>query len=216
MRLIRHEVNFVYMNANHLLKLTLALYRVTDCFPEKEPLRYLIREAAARIYAAGLSGCAQSISQQDVELLNGYFALARAQNWVAEENFSVLEKEYAALTAQTRKENKIARGRTSYTSSSDTAKLDKNHKKRNTAYLPHERKQKLIDTIKQEEKITLKNLLEKFPDINRRTLIRDLERLQKEDIIKKQGNGRGTVYFPNGGVEKLGQMVTDEIVGTKE
>lgn len=202
------------MNQDYLYKLTLAVYRVTDCFPEKEPLRYAIREAAGKIYAAGIAGCASSALQQNILLLKGYFALAKAQNWVAEENFLVLEKEYEQLLSTTREENNV-RGQTSSKTKAKTTtlgakELGRKGRKRSIAYSPEERKQKLINLIHQEERITLKDIMERFPGVHKRTLIRDLERLQKEDIIKKEGNGRRTFYFPNGGMENIGQMVTED------
>jgi len=199
------------MDKDYLIKLTLALYRVTDCFPEKEPLRYAIREVAAKIFAAGVSGSASSAFENEISLLKSYFALAKAQHWVASENFDVLEKGYDSLGALERQP--VVQEKKSMTPAGPTVK---NKKKNNLVYSPLERKQKLISIIQQEEKITLKDLLNKFPEIHRRTLIRDLERLQKENIIKKQGNGRGTFYFPNGMVTTFEQMVTEGDISAQE
>jgi hypothetical protein len=196
------------MNQDYLIQLTLALYRVTDCFPEREPLRYAMRELACRIFAAGISGCASSTIEADLKLLKSYFALAKAQHWIAEENFVVLEKAYGDLGNQ----GKSFAVRQNKSMSSVKNTIAKNEKKNNNStYSPAERKQKILDMIQQEEKIALKDLLGKFPGIHKRTLIRDLERLQKEDVIKKHGNGRGTFYFLNGKVtdfDQIEQMVT--------
>lgn len=193
------------MDQDHLLKITLALYRVTDCFPEKEPLRYAIREAAGRIYTAGISSCARSSFRADVRLLRSYFAIAKAQNWVAQENFAILEKAYEDLG----KENHADKKNKNRAMESSSRLLKKHRRGSGVFYSPSERKHRIADMIQQEQKITLKDLINKFPEIHKRTLIRDLEKLQKEDIIKKQGNGRGTFYFPNGGAIARGQMVTE-------
>lgn len=207
------------MNTDHLLKLTLALYRVTDCFPEKEPLRYVIREAGGRIYTAGIRGCVSSAFQKDIQLLKAYFQIAKAQNWVSQENFSVLESEYEKLSAFSKKKNVAHRDKAlGSVMRMNHGRMEKSRKKSNniTVYSLQERKQKLIEAIRQEEKISLKDLLGKFPDVHRRTLIRDLDRLRREDLIKKERNGRGAFYFPNKGIEeKLGQLVTEEPISTQ-
>ena len=39
------------MDRDYLIKLTLAVYKVTKIFPSKEPLKFLIREKANQILA---------------------------------------------------------------------------------------------------------------------------------------------------------------------
>lgn len=198
---------------NYLLKLTLAVYRVTDKFPEKEPLKYSIREVAGRIFtfAVTSNGCNRQNLECDLELLKSYFLIAKTQNWVSERNFLVLEREYdkiaeafsvSTIASGPQKSKKREKG-----IAEDLLELNSNRSKpgrvkrnlQNTILLsPPERKQKIANIIKERERIAFAELVASFPEISRRTLIRDLQNLLKEETIKKQGNGRGVIYMPNG------------------
>jgi hypothetical protein len=94
-------------------QLAAAVYRVTELFPENEPLRYKIREIAVEILAdfavfqdletqgaeteQGFSRKNQLKNQifSKIEILNNYyFDLAREQAWVHPLNFLILKREY--------------------------------------------------------------------------------------------------------------------------
>lgn len=195
------------MTKEHLLKLTLAVYRVTDKFPENEPLKYFIRETAGRIFsfAASPHNGGKSKLESDLALLKDYFFIAKTQNWVSERNFLVLEKEYDKVKEVFYGSELKLRVRQSGDKDYDRYNNYKNYNSKNgrrrlsvSIPPPHERKQKIAGTIQQREKMTFVELLSSFPQISRRTLIRDLESLLKDETIKKQGNGKGVVYIPNG------------------
>ena len=74
-----------------LLKLTLAVYRVTAFFPTGEELGLKIRDLADKILVLllELHECSRAI----MDIL-GLFDLAEKKNWVDSRNFSVLRREY--------------------------------------------------------------------------------------------------------------------------
>lgn len=84
-----------------IFELTLALYRVTDFFPQGEVLRKHLREKAnevlSRIAEYGFSQererDATAIVAR-VEAIKGYLKLARSMRWVKPVNLTVLEREY--------------------------------------------------------------------------------------------------------------------------
>ena len=92
---------------NYLIRLTVALYRVTDLFPEKEPLRCAIRNAGNRVLADIVLlnenpiklkvKDKQEITNEglkNIEILEAYFKVAAEQDWADSRNFSVLSREY--------------------------------------------------------------------------------------------------------------------------
>ncbi|MDP3770453.1 MAG: hypothetical protein Q8R40_05975 [bacterium] len=84
-----------------VLKLTIALYRVTDYFPKAEILRNHLRTKANEIFEATTEyGCCDT-SEQDIKTLiqkvgtiKGYLAIAGTLNYVRPVNLTILEREY--------------------------------------------------------------------------------------------------------------------------
>ncbi len=104
-----------------VLRLTHALYRVTDLMPRDEPLRRGIREKAGEIFAAGVAtahGRANHEEKADeawigIEILLGYLTMARLLGSMNPMNFLVLEREYrmlAQMLATTSAEDMIKEG----------------------------------------------------------------------------------------------------------
>jgi len=98
------------MTKADIFKVTLALYRVTNLFPKKEPLRFSLRRNALKIYSS------LSLSKESSELLSraeraniiradliyldnifSLFQIAKRQEWVDSRNFLILEEEYQKL-----------------------------------------------------------------------------------------------------------------------
>jgi len=76
-----------------IIAITLALYKVTDFLPEKEVLRYKIREMANDILA-DLVCLETEETGKKINILIAYFQVAMLQNWIGKKNFLVLEREY--------------------------------------------------------------------------------------------------------------------------
>lgn len=78
------------------LNLSLAIYRVTEKLPRGEILVWQIRklsnELIGRIVFGDWAG-----SEKRINLLSAYFKIARAQNWLKEGNWYVLETAYKNL-----------------------------------------------------------------------------------------------------------------------
>ena len=166
------------MSTDFYIRLYLAVYRVTELFPDKEALKNDIRISANEILVDLINNHYESTSRS-IDNLNGLFDLAGEQNWVDKRNFLVLSREY----------NKIQRlinaGKTVENSFS---------KKRGFSPKTQKRKEKILELLKENNKIKLGDLTKVFPNINRRTLIRDLENLNQVSLVAKNGNGRGIYY----------------------
>ncbi len=97
------------MDKNSLIQLTNNLYRLTLLFPKKEPLRYKMREVADDILADLIKQVAEVRPPQlknkitedeplsDLEVLDGFFEVAKEQNWVSPEEILKLQENYSKL-----------------------------------------------------------------------------------------------------------------------
>ena len=164
------------MSTDFYKKLILAVYRVTELFPEGEPLKVQIRESANKILA-DLSNYQYENISSAVEAINSLFDLAEAQNWVDARNFLVLRREYDKIGKLSKKQAKTSLGKTV-------------EKPRTT----QERKDRILEVLKEKKKIQLKELVQTFPQVSKRTLIRDLEELYRTGIVVRVGNGRASCY----------------------
>ncbi len=87
------------------LKLTIAVYRVTDYFPKAEVLRNHLRIKANEIFerlteqeasTADVDGDVDSLVRK-IHTIKGYLAIAHTLNYVRPVNFTILEREYALI-----------------------------------------------------------------------------------------------------------------------
>ncbi len=158
----------------HILKLTLAVYRVSDLFSQEEPLKFQIRESANKILAYLMLNHYENGSRYIREMI-GFFDLAEAKNLVDSKNFLVLRREYDRI----QKSNL----------SSELTSLKKPIQ---------ERKEQILGILSENGKTRVGDLIKIFPDVNRRTLLRDLAEFAKTGLIIRNGNGRGAYYTHNG------------------
>lgn len=164
------------MDKDYLISLTRNLYRLTLLFPKKEPLRYKMREIADEILAGSISLSFKNNSllledvKKNLEILDSFFEIVKVQNWVSQEVVLLLQKEYSKL-----KENLLT-------------KKDPNQ------ILLNERQKKILEILKEKEKIQVRQVKEFFPQVSKRTLRRDFERLVKEGLIERLGEKINTFY----------------------
>ncbi len=87
-----------------IFELTLALYRVTDFFPQGEVLRKQLREKANEIFGGVTEYGYSPNTEQDaialiarIQAMKGYLGIARSMRFVRPINLSILEREYNFL-----------------------------------------------------------------------------------------------------------------------
>ena len=105
--------------------------------------------------------------QTKIDDLLMLFDAAEAKNWIDPRNFAVLRCEYEKI-----KTNQSLLG----------PKVTKT------------RHRKILDIINERNKVQVRELAQVFPDLSRRTLIRDLEELFHNGIVVRTGSGRGVCY----------------------
>ena len=167
------------MDKENLIELTNKLYKLTLLFPKKEPLRYKMREVADEILANSVSN--PSKIKKNLEIIKSYFKVARWQNWVSYFDILEIEEEYDKIECDLKIEflpqpNKVDGERVS-----DTKTLEG-------------RKEKILEILKEKEKIQVGELKELLPDVSKRTLRRDFDQLLKQGLVERIGERNETFY----------------------
>ncbi len=195
------------MDREYIIKLTLALYRVTELFPQKEPLREKLRKQALEIlgdlvpyYFSSDSLVLDSKKSEidkiakDIEILEDLLEIAQSQNWVDSRNFLVLKQEYVKIKKGVIYANldlvDIAQQEKKSTEK-PTEKKDKELLQKPKISL---RQKKILEFLKTRERTQVWELQELFPGISKRTLRRDLENLLNQGIIERIGKWNETFY----------------------
>jgi hypothetical protein len=185
------------MDKNFLIQLTNNLYHLTLLFPKKEPLRYKIRELAGDILVNLISSPTDrdpvSIDlgetgppqvQGELEVLDSFFEVAKAQNWVKASEILEIQKEYDTL----KKELKEFPAKP--VSEAQPRKIEK----RITPITIFERQEKILEILKEKRKAQVGEFKEIFPEVTKRTLRRDFENLLNQGKIERIGERNGTFY----------------------
>lgn len=165
------------MDKDNLVELTKKVYKLTLLFPKKEPLRYKIREVADDILACNSSS---KKLQEDLGVLKKYFEVAKWQNWVSYfdileigERYDKIEKDLLEVVEKP----KITQARTL-----DVVKgLDN-------------RKERILEILKEKERIQVWEVNEILSDVSKRTLRRDFEQLLRQGLVERIGERNNTFY----------------------
>ncbi len=200
------------MDKDYFIKLTLALYRVTDLFPKEEPLKFSLRTKADDILTEAVLVLQDNpviLDQrrkkqivekmiENIEILESYFELGRNQNWVDKRNFSVLEDEYNKIKQE------LARHRVDFLNSLRIGvKTQKPTKLKKQQPLvsefsqdgPREKRCKVIlETLQNKDKAQVWEFQKTFPKLSKRTLRRDFEYLLERGFVQRIGDNNSTYY----------------------
>jgi hypothetical protein len=215
------------MTEENIIKLTNALYKVTDLFPKEEPLKFAIRKEALDVmfFSNLIKGKSLSSTQKEkeqyldkvlakIELVKTYFNIAKDQEWVVERNFEVLEREYEVLkdslnlnvikekevkkplAVEIQKEEPVAVFANNVPSTKEEKKADVT--KREVKHLNYEElssvQLKVLEILQSQGQLKANQISENFPEMNPRTIRRELKGLKEMKIISSMGGGKMTVY----------------------
>lgn len=222
------------MDKNFLIQFTNNLYRLTLLFPKKEPLRYKMRELADEILAdlvslskenpkenprSTISTIVENVDQ-NLEVLNSFFEVAKAQNWVSLGNLLAIQQGYSKIKEGLDRDNrekeetigmeieeKVAEHETvpQYPFFQDQEKktsVRSNPVNREaipveagrTSNGVNERQKRILEILKEREKIQVCEIRGVFPQVTKRTLRRDFEQMLKQGLIKRIGEKNNTFY----------------------
>lgn len=166
------------MSKECYIRLILGVYKVTELFPEKEPLKNNIRKLADEILVSLLTGQYENGSRM-IEGMNKLLDLAENRRWADPRNFLVLRREYAEISQFLEK-----KGINSEKTVDNSFRNSKNK----------QRQEVILDILKNNGKVKISDLSKSFPALNRRTLLRDLGIFCQAGMIERSGTGRGACY----------------------
>jgi len=183
------------MNKDFLLKITNELYRLTLLFPKKEPLRYKIREVADEVLADFVSN--KNTPKEKLEILDGYFEVAKNQNWIRPEDILNLQEKYCKLkedlknffeTETPKIERKIEFPQIA------PVQISSSVGNRISINSMNERQEKILEVLREKGRAQVWEIKQIFPQVSKRTLRRDFESLFKRGIIERIGERNNTFY----------------------
>jgi len=157
------------MDKDFLIKLTNNLYRLTLLFPQKEPLRYKMRELADDILAKPI--------EKNLEILDSFFEVAKTQNWVSPSNVLEIQQEYS----------KLKEGLKSYSELSSEVEPQKVERGSG-------RQEKILKILEEKGRAQVWEIQQIFPEVTKRTLRRDFESLLNQGLIERIGERNETFY----------------------
>jgi hypothetical protein len=183
------------MDKENLIKITNKLYKLTLLFPQKEPLKYKIREIADDILADSVSNPKKGKEiLKDIEILNNFFEVAKFQNWVKIKDILEIQEEYGRIKDSLKTEiekpkiihlpQAMPRAREFMSSPRVETQMASNSN----------RKQKIIEILKEKDKIQVWEVKKIFPEVTKRTLRRDFENLLRQGLIERIGERNNTYY----------------------
>ena len=187
------------MDKSFLVQITNELYRLTLLFPKKEPLRYKLRELAAEVLANLIlilkgnfhrsSNLVEGI-ENDLEVLDTYFEIAKDQNWVSPDDILEIQKEYSNIREEIEKVKKEEE-------KNPQPEIKENPEKEKVAErndIINERQQKILEILREKGRAQVGQLVSVFPQVSKRTLRRDFRFLLKRGLIERIGEKNYTFY----------------------
>ena len=189
------------MEKKFILQITNELYRLTLLFPKKEPLRYKMRELADDILFDLISVPQKTYRGQTpvsldgkLEVLDGFFEVAKNQNWIKPEDLLNLQKEYSKLKGQLKLKAEPIKSEVKLTQVRPLQKSELTEV-RPVQNSMNERQEKILAVLKEKEKAQVWQIKQIFPQTSKRTLRRDFENLFKQGIIERIGERNETYYI---------------------
>jgi len=206
------------MNKKEIINLTNKVYRLTLLFPKKEPLRYKIREIANDIltfsinweslnslnpgkYASNLKERKKETIfnlEESLDVIHNYFEISKWQNWINYFEILEIQEEYDKIKKELYEEikkieieektNEIQNIPKNNLIEEKNIQIDNNFIEKET------RKEKIIKILKKVEKIQVGEINKLFPDVSKRTIRRDFQKMLNQGIIERIGEKNTTYY----------------------
>jgi len=197
------------MDKQKIIELTNKLYRQTLLFPKKEPLRYKMREVADNILAEltvwevfhspnpgrlliinkSKRGDLIFAIEKELGVLKSYFNIAKWQNWVSFFDLLKIEEEYDRIENDFKKEIE----QLSHPIIIASKEVQGDRVSLGSEVL-EPRKKKILEILKEKEKIQVWEVKKILPDVSKRTLRRDFDKLLKQGLIERMGERNETFY----------------------
>ena len=196
------------MNKENLTQLTIKLYSLTLLFPKKEPLRYKLRELADETFTNYLrvnnssdyknkgnliKGFENPYPQvlESLEMLDALLEIAKVQNWVSPSEILNLQGEYNKIRKDIETPIQLPQH---YETQGNENSEAKEAILLNPASTINERQRKILEILKEKEKVQAWELKRVIPEVSKRTIRRDFEHLLRQGLIARIGERNDTFY----------------------
>lgn len=206
-----------------IMSLVLAVYRVTDNIADSEPLRIKLREECLNVVAASErffhDTSHEKIFAGHLNSLLQILRVAQHQNTgVNEMNFVVLQREFTRLRKEFFTNIEQFGDKVQFTLKSPSDNIDhtnragvganvikSSHKRalgiQNASKIKNQgaaqlslRQKRLLEYMKKNKNVQIKDLQHLLPKMSTRTIRRDLDKLAKHKLIGRSGKTNGTTY----------------------
>jgi len=206
------------MEKRQIIDLTNKVYRLTLLFPKKEPLRYKIREIANDIltfsinweslnslnpgkYASNLKERKKETIfnlEESLDVIHNYFEISKWQNWINYFEILEIQEEYDKIKKELYEEIKKIEIEEKTNEIQNIPKNnlieEKDIQTDNNFIEKETRKEKIIKILKKVEKIQVGEINKLFPDVSKRTIRRDFQKMLNQGIIERIGEKNTTYY----------------------
>ncbi len=163
-----------------VLKLTNAVYKLLEFFPESDPIKNRAKDKALEIMEALQREKAKAIILEDIDILLGYFWIAKSQGWLNSVNYLILSNNY---------EN-IKKSITAVQTSAQTTP-----KNPDPIFVKFsERQNKIIEFLEKNKEAQVMDLQAVLKNITKRTIRRDLDELLRAGKITREGEFNKVFY----------------------
>ena len=170
------------------LELTVALYKVTDLFPEDEALKQALRKQGLEILELVIRSDDKEETANSIKIIRYYLQLAKNLRVTKTVNFDVLQREYTKLA-----ENFSEAKRPAWTIHHKPA--TSSHEKSLQDKEVNERQNTIIEYLKHKKQAKVGDLQDIFKNISSKTIQRDLQDLVARNILSRDGDKRWTTYY---------------------
>jgi len=199
----------ISLNKNYLLQVTNELYRITLLFPKKEPLRYKMRQLSNEVLANFVDLSRERDLQEEVrliedsnhkmEVLDGFFDVARAQNWVRPSDILGLQKEYSEIKIGFLSINNGNERQEKAQVAVHVPVVERPHEMvKKKEIILSSRQEKILRILEDRDSAQVNDIKDYFPDTSKRTLRRDLKELLDTELISRKGERNTTRYEVRG------------------
>ena len=188
-------------------KLTSTIYKLIDFFPEADPIKNKSKEKALAIlenlvlicenegwmsfkdYFSAEKEKAKIEILKDIEILLGYFEVAKTQGWVSVANCLIICNEYEKIKKQIHVSPASVPPERDYGEAKPEAIKEIKKEEKFTA-----RQTEIIKYLTQNQKAQVMDLQEVLPNVTKRTIRRDLDELLKMGKIQRVGQFNQVFY----------------------
>ncbi len=193
------------MDKIYLIKLTSGLYKVADSFPKDEPIKISLKEKANEVLADSVVFFEDSLSKKErnnlayevfrkINIIQVYFDVVRFQDWVDEKNFLVLEKEYERLKKEIAEMASTEEKQKEPEEIKEEKKVERKPLNTGSLYKANKRAKRILEVLKENERVQVQEIKKIFPKISKRTLRRDFDFLLNNGLVERIGEGKYTFY----------------------